>query len=188
MTSQKSKSKRAGDTQAFARATAVKVGCVGRSEGASSSARTCARYTTASASNRRAFLRVLASIPLWVAVRKSRAAGTVSEALVELKAAEGALDRLEVLADLSEYDALRQMLRSAPLNRIRAACSTLYRSMPDEKRRRQAEDAYKKLIRSVEDTDSKALRVSRGEIEADVGQLVQGVQKLFYDFSALVEE
>ncbi|KAI0566753.1 PsbQ-like protein [Gracilaria domingensis] len=120
--------------------------------------------------------------------RRRSEASTITEAMLELKAVEGALPKLESVADAADYDSLRLLLRTAPLNRIRAACSTLYRSLPDEARRKQAEGAYKKLIRSVEETDVKALRVSRGEIQEDLSPLVHQVHQLFDEFSVLVAE
>ncbi|PXF46983.1 hypothetical protein BWQ96_03321 [Gracilariopsis chorda] len=119
--------------------------------------------------------------------QRAEALTTVTEALLELRAVREALETIVDLARDTKYDVLRLQLRAAPLNRIRAAGSVLYRGISDSEKRNRAEKAYKEVIQAVERADVTALRVSRGEIEEDVERLVQDVQKLVGDFIALFE-
>lgn len=112
---------------------------------------------------------------------------TVSDALLELRAVGEALEAIVELARDTKYDVMRLQLRAAPVNRIRAAGSVLYRAIADSDKRQRAEKAYKSMIEAVERADVTALRVSRGEIEEDVERIVRDVQKLLDDFMALLE-
>lgn len=150
------------------------------------------RCTTSSSiqlkrTTRRVFIAALAAIPIAPILSTATNTSAVAEALGELEAARNSLVALEELARTMNYTSLRQSLRAGPLGRIRSAGTTLLRAIPQGTKRAEAEMAYKKLIKVVENADAKALKVSRGELEEDIQRLVQDMQKVFSDFVTVAQ-
>lgn len=80
------------------------------------------------------------------------------EAESEATAARDALGGLALSVAGKRYDEFRRALRAGAPSRIRAACHALASGGPPG-----AEEAYEKLIRSVEEVDLLALKASRGD-------------------------
>lgn len=132
---------------------------------------------------RRAVLSLAAAAALLP--RAALARPTMAEATAEAAAARSATSSLSDLLELQEWAAFRRQLRYGPMGRVRAACSALAAAAQPTVRA-EAEGAYRRLVKAVEDADYAALQRERGGSQ-DVETLLRGIEAAFDRFLGLVE-